>query len=121
MSVTIFEAGIEEMATQPNGAVAHACNALAQQFAEDARATLGVQKSGNYPNPAPGPPRRRSGDLQRSIKVAPPEIDSEGLVVYVISDASIANHGDPRGPYYTRWLLDHGYKFLSFELPETFH
>lgn len=117
----ISGAAIEAMIHSPSSPVVQACEALAQSFADDARATLGIQRIGRYPNPAPGPPRRRTGDLQRSIKVAPPEFDP-GLVVYVIADASIANHPKGRGgPYYPKWLLDNGYKFLSFELPETFH
>lgn len=136
MSIMIDEAAIRRLATEPGGGIALAVEETAQAFVEDAQRTLSIdvvytgyfssQVEGVFrrfprsaPNPPPGPPRRRTGDLQRSIRwTRDPAIDP--AAVYVISDAATSSHRHDN-PDYSALLRSQGYKFLSFELPETFH
>lgn len=135
MNITVDVAAINRLVNEPGGAIALALEETAQSFVEDAQRTLnipqvsvpralrtrgsrGVQRLGSYyPNPPPGPPRRRTGDLVRSIKWTRGGPDPNA--VYVVSDPTTqAFKHDNR--LYSKWLRDRGYKFLSFELPETF-
>ena len=61
------------------------------------------------PNPPPGPPRLRSGDLKQSIHASFPTTDEKGLVVYGVA---LASH---RGWSYPRLLLEKQYKFLPID------
>jgi hypothetical protein len=134
-TVTVDVAAINRLATEQGGAISLALEETAQAFVEDAKQTLSIdaipagwatvrlQRGAirrvrtYFPNPPPGPPRRRTGDLVDSIKWTR---DGTGPEVYVVSDPTtqINFHDDF---LYSKWLRDQGYKFLSFELPETFH
>lgn len=125
MSVTeivIYDAAIREVVNDPNGSVAAILSSNAREFAQDAKNTLSFRYISGTRNPPPGPPRRRSGDLYNSIATTLPTIDFDtGLIaVTVYSDRNVYTH-EHHDPLHGQWLLDHGYKFLSFELPETFH
>lgn len=133
MNITIDEAAIKRLAREPGGGIALAVEETAQAFVEDAQRTLSVpqvysgfvtvMKGGvfrrvgrAFPNPPPGPPRRRTGDLQRSIRWTRGGLDP--AAVYVISDAATSsNYHD--NVNYSALLRSQGYKFLSFELPEN--
>lgn len=119
--IKFFPQALETVVNNPFGSVAEQCSRYADEiFVADAKRTLSIPRIGHYPNPAPGPPRRRTGDLVNSIRSDRPVVDNRGLVVYVVSDASAASHRH-FDPNYSQWLRTRGYKFLSFELPETFH
>lgn len=119
--ITIFPEAIEAIVNNPFGSIALECSRVADDIlVKDAKETLSIPRFGHYPNPAPGPPRRRTGDLVASIRSDRPVVDNRGLVVYVVSDPSAASHRH-YDPNYSQWLRTRGYKFLSFELPETFH
>lgn len=63
------------------------------------------------PNPPPGPPYRRTGDLIASLGVHPPTRDEKGLVVY---GTATARHG---GWLYPEILIQRGYRFLPLGDP----
>jgi hypothetical protein len=134
-SITIDLAAIDRMAYEPGGGIALAVEETAQAFVEDAKRTLDIpvvftgyfnaQVGGVFrrfgrsaPNPPPGPPRRRTGDLVNSIRWTRSSLDR--AAVYVVSDPSTQAHRHDNR-LYSKYLRDQGYKFLSFELPETFH
>lgn len=134
-TITINEAAIRELTRDPAGGIAAAVQETADAFVEDAQRTLSIpvvydgyfnaQVGGVFrrfgrsaPNPPPGPPRRRTGDLMRSIKSVRGTTDPS--VVYVVSDPDTSSHRHDNYDY-SRLLRNQGYKFLSFELPETFH
>lgn len=120
--IVIYDAAIREVVNDPNGSVAAALVNNGREFVQDAKNTLNFAYVPGTRNPPPGPPRRRSGDLYNSITATPPTIDfTSGLIaVTVYSDRNVYTH-EHHDPQHGQWLLDHGYKFLSFELPETFH
>lgn len=120
--IIIYDAMVREVVNDPNGSVAAILSNNAREFAQDAKNTLSIPYLHGARNPPPGPPRRRSGDLFNSITTTQPLIDFDtGLIaVTVYSDRNVYTH-EHHDPFHGQWLLDHGYKFLSFELPETFH
>lgn len=120
--ILIYDSAIREVVNSPGGSIAEALTANAAEFVRDAKNTLSLPRISGTTNPAPGPPRRRSGDLFNSITQTTPVIDFDtGLIaVTVFSDKNVYTHPH-HDELHGQWLLDHGYKFLSFELPETFH
>lgn len=120
--IIIYDNAIREVVNDPNGSVAAALANNGNDFVQDAKNTLNIGYVRGSRNPPPGPPRRRSGDLFNSITATRPTIDFDTglLAVTVFSDRNVYTH-EHHDPFHGQWLLDHGYKFLSFELPETFH
>ena len=134
-AITIDSAAIKRLVSDPGGGIALALEETAQAFVEDAQRTLDIPQvfSGYFTsrtpegflrhgrtafsNPPPGPPRRRTGDLVRSIKWT--RDPARPNAVYVVSDpgTQVYRHDTV---LYSKLLRDQGYKFLSFELPENF-
>lgn len=109
--VIVFDAAIEAWANNPNGGIALEVERVAREIVvTDAQETISVPRGGLRTNPAPGPPRRRTGHLRDSIKAEPATNDGDGLVVYVTAGAI------HKGNLYIEWLTTHGYKLLSWEL-----
>lgn len=100
----------ERMMTDTNGPLAEILVRTAETVVVAAQETVGRDWYGEHKatNPPPGPPYRRTGDLQQSIHATPPFI--EGVVtVDVVADAV------HRGFAYPHWLLQQGYLFVDLQ------
>jgi hypothetical protein len=116
-SFQINEAAIEAFARDPNGALAIELNNQADRVVELAKRRLGIQHTGGAGAPAGGPPFRRSGELQDSVKKLPVEVGEDGLVINIVATAiysvtlrGAGKFGDEKGG---------GYIFVSDEDLQT--
>lgn len=120
-SVKIFENEIELFIHDPAGPVGTYLETVAlERVLPDAYRALSVPNvlqsvgadgnGGWIPNPPPGPPMLRSGQLLANIHPTPPMIDERGnVVVYVTSDPI----GDGGQHYVKNYLLPRGYRFMG--------
>lgn len=107
MDAFVFnEPGFEHFVTDTSGQLAAILFTIGETIAIAAQETLGVQFPGG-PNPAPGPPYRRTGDLQNSIRATHPHVTGLGMQVDVIANSA------HRGFAYPQWLLYQGYQFVA--------
>lgn len=103
-----FEAELE-IAVRDSQLMGDELKRQAQRIVEKTQVNLGVQYLPPERNPAPGPPRRRTGDLQDSIRTTGRNLEGNVEVV------ALATHG---GWPYPRTLLEGGsrtgqYKFIT--------
>ena len=114
MSTFVFDqAGFTSFLTDTNNALARTLEDTAEAIAVSAQENVGTQIMRFAPNPAPGPPYRRTGDLQASIRATSVIVFGPTMEANVICDAT--NRGFP----YPIWLRINGYEFVnlaSFEV-----
>lgn len=107
------EAGFLHFLTDTNGNLARTLEGVADAVVVAAQENVGRQRPGWVTlNAPPGPPYRRTGDLQNSIRATPAIVFGPSIEVNVIADA--AHRGFP----YPIWLRSEGYEFVdlaSFE------
>ena len=103
--------GLKLLFTNPNGGIARHLEDIGERIALLSQATVGVEYSrwtqGN--NPPPGPPYRRTGDLQQSIRSTPAIVYGDSVEVNVVADPS------HRGFSYSLWLRKQGYEFVDLQ------
>lgn len=104
------EAGIIHLFTDTDGGIARSLEDTGEAVAIAAQENVGSQFTARFSlNPPPGPPMRRSGDLQNSIRSTPAIVVTGGMEVNVVADSS------HRGFAYPIWLRAQGYKFVNLE------
>ncbi len=105
------EAGFHHFLTDTSGELAHTLEGIAEAVAVKAQENVGRDWSGSHvaSNPPPGPPYRRSGDLQASIRATPATVFAGVMESAVIADAT------HRGFAYPIWLRIQGYRFVDLE------
>jgi hypothetical protein len=116
VTVNIFTEELNAFLNDPSGPVAdeleRVAHAIVVPDAVEALSVPGTRLGGSWEgNPAPGPPRRRSGDLVASLEVLPAVLSANltgdvGLAVHVAADPA------HQGFAYGRHLLNQGYAFL---------
>ena len=113
MSSFVFDqAGFTHFLTDTNNDLARALEDTAEAIAVAAQENVGTDYSRFALNPPPGPPYRRTGDLQASIRATPATVFGPAMEANVICDAT------HRGFPYPLWLRIQGYQFVdlaSFE------
>lgn len=102
--------GWNDLFLNPTSEIAEFLEELGEKIAEAARQTLGDPYVRGQLNPPPGPPKRRTGDLQASVKSEPPIIE-EGAITINVTASSIH-----RGADYAIILRNQGYEFVNLEL-----
>lgn len=99
---------VELLINEPHGGMSVELEAQGQRLAGITRANLSHPYEGRASrNPAPGPPKRRTGDLVDSVTVQPPQIGFAGLVEVLLTSTSVH-----RGLDYSLWLRENGYQFI---------
>lgn len=113
-------ANFERMMTDTNGPLAEVLTRTAEAITVAAQETVGIDRpepralqpplyyGREALNGAPGPPYRRSGDLQASMRPSQPYLQGT-VVVDVVADAV------HRGFAYSHWLLQEGYLFVDLQ------
>ncbi len=99
--------GFEAFVTNTGGLLAQDLEDIAEAVAVAAQENVGTQWSRLALNPAPGPPYRRSGDLQNSIRATPATVFGGTMESSVVADS--AHRGFP----YPLWLRIQGYEFVD--------
>ncbi|MDH4038933.1 MAG: hypothetical protein OEV86_15780 [Candidatus Krumholzibacteria bacterium] len=103
------EPAFRQMVNQPGGGVEALLHRQAVRVEIAAQAALSVPWPGSRSrNPAPGPPRLRTGDLRNSIRVDGPMLGSDGFIEIPVASTSVH-----RGFDYSDWLRDNGYEFVQ--------
>lgn len=99
--------------TDPNGGVARELTRQGQRVVVASQQYVGRDVPGSFGrqwrNPAPGPPLRRTGDLQASIRATEPRVVNGVLQVQVLADAA------HRGYVYPQLLQERGYLFVDLD------
>lgn len=104
----MFPQALAQVINEPNGGVQQTLTFWAVKAQNRAKELL----SSPYPgprsrNPAPGPPKKRSGDLVSSVAVGSVGMGSDGLIQVPVNSAAVH-----RGFNYSRWLLENNYVFV---------
>jgi hypothetical protein len=107
--------GISLLLTNPKGGIARELERVGDRVVVETKINLGRQApnyfrsafGGTLRNPPPGPPHRRSGDLQSSVRREDARIEQGTLVVECVAPAV------HRGWYYDQELRRRGYKFVD--------
>ena len=105
------EASFHHFMTDTSGELAHTLEDIAGAIAVKTQETVGTDWFGSHAasNPPPGPPYRRTGDLQASIRATP------ATVFAGVMDASVIADAVHRGFPYPLWLRVQGYRFVDLE------
>lgn len=106
------EGAFTAFVNDPGGPIAGILSDIAEAAVVNAQETVGTDWFGSHQatNPPPGPPYRRTGDMQASIRATPPFQGRDGVIeVDAVVDA--VHRGFP----YPVWLLIQGYRFLDVE------
>lgn len=105
------ETAFQHFMTDTTGELAQTLEDIAEAVAVKAQETVGTEWAGQHvaTNPPPGPPYKRSGDLQASIRATPATVFAGTMESAVIADAS------HRGFPYPLWLRIQGYRFVDLE------
>lgn len=108
MTEFIFNAaGFEHFLTDTNNGLARDLEAVGEAIAIAAQENVGTQWPVGAINQPPGPPYRRSGKLQDSIRSTPAVVHGPTMEVNVIADAT------NRGFAYPIWLRFQTYEFVD--------
>lgn len=100
-------AGFERFLTDTNNGLARDMEAVGEAIAIAAQENVGTQWPVGASNPPPGPPYRRTGDMQASIRATPAVVHGPTMEVNVIVDST------HRGFAYPFWLRSQGYEFVD--------
>lgn len=104
------EAGLTVLFTDPDGGIARTLEDTGEAIAIAAQENVGTGFTTRFgTNPPPGPPLKRTGDLQNSIRSTPAIVYGGTLEVNVVADAA------HRGFAYPLWLRYQGYEFVNLE------
>ena len=106
MSVVLIEQGIRELLHSRE--IGLELERQGARIAQGIKAYIGTPYPG-WPalNPPPGPPMRRTGDLQRSVRQTVALADADGMYVLVIGQA------EHRGYRYANELIRRNYRFVT--------
>lgn len=109
--LVIFDSEIQKLGRVKSGPIALELVRHARRIREKTKTNLGREyppsgKIGSYP-------AKRSGRLQRSIRVSDPVIGQNGLLEVQVYTDAVSVHGDSAGHPYGKELLDRGYKFIT--------
>jgi len=103
------DAALKALVNNPEGGVARELQRVGDRIADLARESIGTDWVRGVLNPPPGPPKRRSGDLQNSIRREDAVTTTDGLAVYVTASS------EHRGADYSLILRGQGYVFLDLD------
>lgn len=98
---------LEHFLTDTDNGLARDLEATGEAIAVAAQENVGTQYPPGAVNPAPGPPYRRTGDLQASIRPTPATVFGPTMEVNVVADAT------HRGFAYPIWLRFQTYQFVD--------
>jgi len=108
LSVPAIRFGSNKLATSRS---AIAVGTLERASAQWSSVSSDIIRNTWAPNPPPGPPMRRTGDLIDSLEAVGPLIDEGGIVAYGVAFVSHGGFGYPIE------LRDRGYKFFPLDDP----
>lgn len=99
--------GFERFVTDTNNDLARDLESIGEAIAVAAQENVGTQFPIGATNPPPGPPYRRTGDMQASIRSTPAVVTGPTMEVHVVADAT------HRGFVYPFWLRSQGYELVD--------
>ena len=105
----LIPAGFVALFANPNNEIARFVEGQGDRVVDATKQNLGTPYRRPFLNPPPGPPQKRSGDLQGSVMRRSATVGAEGLEVLVTSSA------EHRGADYSRILRDREYEFINLE------
>lgn len=106
---TFFPEALRQLVNEPNGGIETKMSTVAERIKNVAQDNLSTPYPGSRSrNPAPGPPKRRTGDLVASITVGSVAYGDDGLIMVPVNSAAVH-----RGFDYSRWLRDNDYVFIN--------
>lgn len=106
-----YPEALRQIVNEPGGGIEQKLSGVAGRIKTTAQTNLSDPYAGRGSrNPAPGPPKRRTGDLVESVVVGSVTYGDDGLIVVPVNSTAVH-----RGFDYSRWLRDNSYEFIRPE------
>ena len=103
---------LRQIVNEPGGGIENTMVGVGERIKNVAQDNLSTPYPGwRSRNPAPGPPKLRSGQLKEGISVGYTAYGDDGLIVVPVNTVAYARDGFD----YSEWLLDHEYEFIRPE------